>query len=372
MRTVILLSAYGYLVYRFVRWGAEEFGWLAGIGVAALAVGLVFVVWRRTMGGMSKGLEKRQQADQAKQAGNFEKAEILLLAGIEETRESTNKGSRGVLHWDLAELYTELERWDEAIDHFKAALDLTHGDNSPHGVQIQAVGPTRLLQLYADHQRWEDYEDYAIRLIAQAEPQTAASLRLELAGVLLQMGKLNDAIDQAELAARSFALRADTEPGQYLGSLLQLSAITWQAQDGPRALNAASRLLSASEALPDEDERKAYWQTLALTAKAQAELLQHHNDAALALARDAVPVATASGDSELYAHSMFVLAKVLQCTGNIDPARSSAQQALSLWESSEHTVNAEKARALLAELDQPAPEPGDSDPHLTTPAADHA
>lgn len=350
MRSLIVILAYCVIVYRACLWTSAHWGWAGVAAVLALAVALVLVLWKRTMGGMLKGLSNREEAEQAKQAGNFDKAEQLLLAGIEETRRSTNKASRGILHWDLVELYTELERFDDAIDHLKSAIDVTTGDNSPFGRQIQECGPGRLLQLYRERERWEDFEAYTMALVARAEPRSAASLRFELALVLLGQGKTEQAVEQAEAADQALSKLTDLDPEQRLGTLLQLTAITWQARDPARSLAASERLLAAARALGEDNEQKSYWLTLSLTATAQAMLLDDDIDVALERARDAIPIAKSSGDSELHAHSLYVLAKVLQTADEPAPARVAAQEALDIWESAEHEQNAARARDLLAEL----------------------
>ncbi len=318
--------------------------------IVALAAGLALVLWKRRMGGMLKGLSKREEAAQAKQAGNLEKAEQLLLAGIEETRRSTDKAGRGILHWDLVELYTERERFDDAIDQLKAALDVTSGDNSPYGRQIQGCGPGRLLQLFRERERWEEFEAYTKALVTRADARSGAALRFELAMALLGQGKTAQAIEQAEAADQALAQVADPDLEKRLGTLLQFTAIMWQARDPARSLAASERLLAAARALPDDKEQKPYWLTLSLTAAAQAMLLDDDVDVALERARDAIPIAKSSGDSELHAHSLYVLAKVLQTADEAAPARAAAQEALAIWESAEHEQNAARARDLLAEL----------------------
>ncbi|MBL8213507.1 MAG: hypothetical protein JNK87_22505 [Bryobacterales bacterium] len=350
MRSLLAILAYCVIVYRVSAWAGALYGWTGRGLVLALAVALVIVLWKRTMGGMLKGLSKREEAETAKQAGNFDKAEQLLLAGIEETRRSTNKASRGILHWDLVELYTDLERFDDAIDHLRAALEVTTGDSSPYGRQIQECGPGRLLQLYRERERWDDFEAYTMTLVAKTEPRSAAALQFELALVLMGQGKTEQAVEQAEAADRALSQLPDLDAEHRLGTLLQLTAITWQARDPARSLAASERLLAAARALGDDNEQKSYWLTLSLTATAQAMLLDDDIDVALERARDAIPIAKSSGDSELHAHSLYVLAKVLQTADEPEPAREAAQEALEIWESAEHEQNSARARELLAEL----------------------
>jgi tetratricopeptide (TPR) repeat protein len=350
MRSLIFLAAYGTIVYRVFLWGKAHYGWPAGAAVLAAAAAIVLVLWRRTMGGMLKGLAKREDAEQAIASGNFEKAEQLLLEGIEQARRSTNKASRGILHWDLVDLYIELERFDDAIDHLKEALAVTTGDTSPYGVQIQDCGPARLLDLYRNQERWADYEQYARQLIAAAEPRTAVTLHLELAQVLLTQGKPAQALEQAQAVEAALPQLPDLDAEDRLGILLQVAGIAWHARDPDRSLAASERLLTASQALPRDGEQRSYWLTLALTADAQALLLADDIRTAVTRAEEAVPVARTGGDTELHAHALFVLAKVLQTADDLAAARRAAQQALDLWESADQECNAGRARHLLAEL----------------------
>ncbi len=85
---------------------------------------------------------------------------------------------------------TELGRPDDAIDTYRAVLDIDDRD---------ARGLDALTELYRERQRWDDLSElYLRRAEAAASPADGAPYRLALARLQIKLGKTDRAVDQLE------------------------------------------------------------------------------------------------------------------------------------------------------------------------------
>ncbi|MGI6376139.1 MAG: tetratricopeptide repeat protein [Anaerolineae bacterium] len=167
--------------------------------------------------------------------GEYVEAETRLSESLAEAEESQDHRLQAYARANLAELFRDLGRYDDALAHAEQALALA-GHASVHDLMVYLVGlQADIVRLQGDARRG--------RLLAREalDQARAENLRLEaaLASTVMGMASLQqgDPIAAAALVEQALPdLRAVGAPRELARAYLQLSLIYLRAQDQERAM----------------------------------------------------------------------------------------------------------------------------------------
>ncbi len=143
-----LFGGFGYCAFQILWRIQAAWGWY---GTAPVALGILAagaIAWRRLSLKVACQA-KRTAAEEAREGGDFDACERLLVEGLHLASSSKEGGgaNQAVLHWDLSDLYAELERYDESLGHLQSAIAAAQGSSSPYARQIRECGPQRMEEL---------------------------------------------------------------------------------------------------------------------------------------------------------------------------------------------------------------------------------
>jgi tetratricopeptide (TPR) repeat protein len=143
-------------------------------------------------------------------AGNYRDAERLLLDAYERMSARGDLGFSSTVAGNLAALYVELGRWEEAERYARIALDTSQPDD----VDAQAQGFSALARVEAARGDRSAAEANARRAVASADKtdylDRRGSVLADLAEVLLAAGKRDEAVEALRQSLDNFLAKGAT------------------------------------------------------------------------------------------------------------------------------------------------------------------
>jgi len=143
-------------------------------------------------------------------AGNHEEAERLMLGAYERMTASGDTSFSSTVAGNIAALYVELNRWEDADRFARATLDMSQLDD----VESQAQGWSALARVQAAQGRLDEAEANARRAVEIAEGTDYLLRRglanVDLAEVLLAAGRSDEAGRALERAIENFETKGAT------------------------------------------------------------------------------------------------------------------------------------------------------------------
>lgn len=327
---LVALAWLGWLVLEVLYEGIG----LVGVTVLCGACGTALLTWRwRAEAPQRADRARVEAARQARTEGDFGKAEQALVQLLREKIEGGRPAGRAGIHWELASLYRQMRRWDEAAGQAKAAMAASEGQAGEEEQVIAGVGPSFLIEMLTRLERWGELEEFARERLAKARGKLAVDLRLETAAALQRQGKTQESV--AHLREAVTAARACDQGRQEVmaRSLQALGAVGLELNDMALAGEAFDDLRKVAADFPEGDQEQRKWNLLGAVGLAQVWVAEGNAGAAGALLHDAVEAAGDHVSEEIRAKSLYLLAGALLAAGHFMPARRRAKQALALWQS---------------------------------------
>lgn len=327
---LVALAWLGWLVLETLYEGIG----LVGVTVLCGACGAALLTWHwRAEAPRRADRARVAAARQARTAGDFPKAEQALVQLLREKIEGGRPAGRAGIHWELASLYRQMQRWDEAAGQAKAAMAASEGQAGEEEQVIAGVGPSFLIEMLTRLERWGELEEFARERLAKARGKLAVDLRLETAAALQRQGKTKESVEHLREAVAAAQSCEEGRQEPMARSLQALAAAGLELNDLKLAGEAFGDLRKVAGEFPAGDGEQAKWSLLGAVGLAQVWVAEGNPGAAAALLHDAVEAVGDHVSEEIRAKSLYMLAGALLTAGHFVPAKRRAKQALSLWQS---------------------------------------
>lgn len=236
-----------------------------------------------------------------------------------------------IAHWGMARECLDVSRWDEAIEHLRAAIDGA-AEGEPDHALIRECGPPLLLQTLARQERWEDADAFLRLHLDWADGDELAGLHQALAATLLERNRPVEAIGHLQQAADWACWNAEWNLDAALDSLLLLGVVQIaEAPDG--AVQTFERLGTLAGQVPRRDAG-LLWRLRAWDGEAQAHLRAGRPELALAASERALTALRAGSQPDAVREGgiLLHLVEALLELGRGAEARAQAEHGQALWQ----------------------------------------
>ena len=312
------------------------------VAMATVAV-LLIVCWKRWGRGVAPYQGKRDDANAAREVGDFTSSERLLLEAKQQAASVNSGANSAVISWDLANLYSELERWEDATTEVQFAIDAAQGDKSPYARQVKAYAPGLLIDLLKKQEKWAQLEAVLRVQLEAAKDQEKAYVLEDIAEALARQSKTKEATIALEEAIALRRLAREDEPGQLAKSLWNLGALQLEMQRFTAASKTFRELIVHSEQMNGSEQEKGYWLLAGAYGTGQSNLATGKLNEALQQFEWCLR------ENQTDANCLFHLALTLRQMKRFEEATARASQARKIWADEDHTKQ-EWATALIDQI----------------------